>query len=164
MFLIGEIVFYPVFGAGQIINIEEKEICDEIKKYYIIKLIVNDMDIMIPMESNEAKKLRRAISIEECELVYSTFKMEPIDLPSKWSERYNYYNQSIRRGDIILLASNLRDISALSKKKNLSKSEINVFKEIIGFVCGELALVLRKSYRDTINEVIAILKMTKYWR
>jgi CarD family transcriptional regulator len=160
MFLIGEIVYYPVFGAGVIVNIEEKEICDEIKKYYIIKLIISDMNIMVPLDSNEAKKIRKAISNEECSKVMEILKENPMPIPGKWSERYKYYSQSMRQGDIFTLSSILRDIAGFSRKKDLSKSEINVFKDILYMVCGEMCLVLKEDYRACIVTVLNILKMS----
>lgn len=157
MFLIGDIIFYPVFGAGRVINIEEKEICDEIKKYYIINLIMDNINIMIPIDSDESRRLRKAVSIEECKEVFQVLKSQPQELPHKWSERSKYYNQSIRRGDIFLLASILRDIAGLSRGKKLSKSEKKIFGTILQMVCGELSLVLRKGYEETIDMVKRIL-------
>ncbi|MBQ3592887.1 MAG: CarD family transcriptional regulator, partial [Clostridia bacterium] len=48
MFKIGDTVLYPLHGAGVIQNIEEKEILGEIKSYYILKIPISDMTVMVP--------------------------------------------------------------------------------------------------------------------
>ena len=49
MFEEGDQVVYPNHGAGVIVAIENKEILDTIKQYYIIKLAIANMKIMVPV-------------------------------------------------------------------------------------------------------------------
>lgn len=157
MFSIGEWIFYPVFGAGLIINIEEKKIFGEIRKYYVIKFI-NDIDMMIPVYSNESCKLRKAISKDECQEIYNILKSKPEKLPTKWSERNKYYKRSINEGDIKILSKILRDIGNLSKHKILSRSELNLYNEILNLVAGELYAVLNKDIDSIKIEIDSLTK------
>jgi CarD family transcriptional regulator len=156
MFFIGDVVFYPFYGAGCIINIEEKEIYNKVSKYYIIKLI-NGMGIMVPVNSDESKKLRKAISVEECMRLFEILRESPEKLPSKWSERYKHYNHAIKSGNIFKMVCALRDITGLSRKKELSKSEIKIFNDILNMVSGEIALVLNMGFDDVRMEIIDVL-------
>jgi CarD family transcriptional regulator len=157
MFLIGDIIFYPVYGAGYIYNIEEKEFYGSIKKYYIINFR-NGMGIMVPVNSEESKKIRKAISEHECLKVFEILKEEPEKLPSKWSERYRHYNNSIRAGNIYKMTTVLRDIKGLSLKKTLSKSDYKAFCEMLGMISGEIALVLNISFLDARTSIIEVLE------
>ncbi|QCX33808.1 hypothetical protein FDN13_08925 [Caloramator sp. E03] len=157
MFSIGEWIFYPVFGAGLIINIEEKKICGDEKKYYIIKFI-NGINMMIPVFSNEAYRLRKAISKDECVGIYNILKSEPEGLPSRWVDRYKSYKNCIYDGDIKKLAKMLRDIGNLSQSKKLSKSEIKIFFSILELVSGEICAVLNKDIEMIKKEIIRIIK------
>jgi len=49
VFKIGDRVVYPMHGAGVIEAIEEKEILGVRKKYYVMKLPVGEMKVMIPI-------------------------------------------------------------------------------------------------------------------
>lgn len=161
MFIIGDLIFLPVFGAGYIANIEDKKIHGEISKYYVINFIINNISIMIPVFSEEAKKIRRTITIDEYVNVIEILISPFAPLPCKWGERQRYYNDSIKEGDIFRLASILRDINGLSKVKKLSKSETKFFKEILAMVASEISIVLNKDFEDTKNELASILKASK---
>ena len=50
MFAIGDKIVYPMHGAGIIESIEEKEILGERKQYYVMKMPIGDMKVMIPIQ------------------------------------------------------------------------------------------------------------------
>ena len=49
MFSIGDKVVYPMHGAGIIEAIEEKEILGNKRKYYIMRMPIGNMKVMIPL-------------------------------------------------------------------------------------------------------------------
>ena len=53
MFNIGDKVVYPMHGAGVIEAIEEKEVLGQKQKYYIMKLPIGEMKVMVPMDNVE---------------------------------------------------------------------------------------------------------------
>lgn len=157
MFLIGDKIFYPVFGAGYISNIEDRIIQEEINKYYIINF-VNGMEAMIPVYSSEASKIRRVISPEECAHIMDILKCDGEKLPDKWNLRNRYYNECIRNGDIYRLALALSSIGDLSKKKELSKSEENIFQSILELVAGEIAISSSLNLTDAKENILKALR------
>lgn len=161
MFIIGDLIFLPVFGAGYIASIEDKKIHGEISKYYVINFIINKISIMVPVFSEEAKKIRRAITVDEYVNIFQLLISPFNPLPCKWSERQRYYNDNIREGNIFQLACILKDINGLSKVKKLSKSETKIFKEILGMVASEISIVLNKDFEETKKELLSILKTSK---
>lgn len=58
MFNIGDRVVYPMHGAGVIESIEERQEGDELQRYYIIRLPMGDMKVMIPVENVDIVGLR----------------------------------------------------------------------------------------------------------
>jgi CarD family transcriptional regulator len=157
MFLIGDIIFYPVFGAGYVLNIEDRIIQGEIKKYYIISF-ANGMEAMIPVYSSEASRIRRAISSDECTHIMDILRCRGEVLPDKWNLRNHYYNDSIRNGDIYRLALVLSSIGDLSKKKELSKSEERIFQSILDLIAGEMALSSSKDLIDVKENILKALR------
>lgn len=160
MFSIGEWIFYPAFGAGLIINIEEKKICSQGKKYYIIKFI-NGISMMIPIFSNEACRLRKIITKDECNDIFNILKSKAQNLPLKWSERHKIYRCCINEGDIKKLSKILRDIGYVSQSKNLSKSETKIFLKILDLVSGEISAALDKDIDTIKKEIISIIKFNE---
>ena len=162
MFEIGDYVYYSIFGAGTISNIEEKNIYNEINKYYIISF-ANGMNAMLPVYSKEADKIRKTIAKDDCSKIYEILRTDNNITSTKWSEKNRYYSECIKTGNIYKLSEILRDMSATFKYKKPSRSEIKIFNSIIDLVSGEMGLVLNKSCKDIRNEIIDILKMEIYF-
>ena len=53
MFKVGDKIVYPMHGAGTIESIEEREILGEKQKYYIMKMPVGDIKVMVPTKNAE---------------------------------------------------------------------------------------------------------------
>jgi len=63
-------VVYPHHGAGQVIKKEEKDILGEKRQYLTIKILHNDMTVMVPCENAGKAGLRRVIDEETVKKVY----------------------------------------------------------------------------------------------
>ena len=61
MFSVGSKIVHPMHGAGIIQKIEEKKILGEVKQYYILKLPCNDMNVMIPVDSEQSVGIREIV-------------------------------------------------------------------------------------------------------
>ena len=64
MFQVGEKIAYPMYGAGTITDIVEKEVLGEIHKYYDVNLPHSKMTVLIPVESSARVGVRRIITAE----------------------------------------------------------------------------------------------------
>ncbi|HCX78062.1 MAG TPA: CarD family transcriptional regulator, partial [Firmicutes bacterium] len=51
MFKVGDKVVYPMHGAGVIEAIETKEILGKVKQYYVLRMPIGDMKVMIPVST-----------------------------------------------------------------------------------------------------------------
>ncbi|HOA35254.1 MAG TPA: CarD family transcriptional regulator, partial [Bacillota bacterium] len=72
MFNIGDRVVYPMHGAGVIESIEEKEILGVRNKYYVMKMPVGEMKVMIPTDSILRVGLREVI---DKDMIAEVFKV-----------------------------------------------------------------------------------------
>jgi CarD family transcriptional regulator len=158
MFLIGEGVFYPLFGAGYVINIEEKEIYGVSKKYYMIKLIINNILVMIPVDSEDSKRLRCIMKSCEYDSIINILKGNYNILPSKWCDRFKIYNSSIREGDIYRLTELVRDIHNLPRRKEISKSDIKMFYDILSLISSEICIATNIDFETVKSNLLEILK------
>ena len=53
MFNIGDKIVYPMHGAGEIVAIEEREILGNVHKYYIMRLPINELKVMVPVKNTD---------------------------------------------------------------------------------------------------------------
>jgi CarD family transcriptional regulator, regulator of rRNA transcription len=65
MFQLGQKVVYPTHGVGRIEAIEQKEVSGSLQSYYILRILGNDMTIMVPTGNAERVGLRRLIGPKE---------------------------------------------------------------------------------------------------
>ena len=61
MFNIGDMAVYPAHGVGRIEAIENREIGDQKKAFYVMRILDSNMVIMIPTESCNMVGLRTII-------------------------------------------------------------------------------------------------------
>ena len=88
MFNIGDKVVYPMHGAGVIESIEEKEILGQKQKYYIMKMPVGDVQVMVPTASAEKVGLREVIHCEEADKVLGVLSSEQTAMNTNWNKRF----------------------------------------------------------------------------
>ena len=55
-FEIGDNVVYPHHGAGQVIRKEAKDILGEKREYLTVKILHNDMTVMVPDRERAARR------------------------------------------------------------------------------------------------------------
>ncbi|MGA8722675.1 MAG: CarD family transcriptional regulator, partial [Solirubrobacteraceae bacterium] len=89
-FEIGDNVVYPHHGAGKVIRKEQKEILGERREYLTIKILHNDMTVMVPTENAALAGLRRVIDEETVQKVLAVLQDECSEMPKNWNRRFKY--------------------------------------------------------------------------
>ena len=124
MFKIGDLVVYPAHGVGKIESIETRNIAGKKQDYYIMRILDNDMKIMIPIPNATAVGLRELIDSGDIPKVYEILKTREISINGgTWNRRYRGYMEKIKTGSIYELAEVLRDLTVLKGDKELSFGE-----------------------------------------
>jgi len=161
MFRIGEYAVCPGHGVGKICDIEERQIGEENKLFYIIRVLGNGMTVMVPTEAHCG--IRELISDEE---IHSLFEFlssnENIQIDtSTWNRRYRDYMAKIKTGNIMEVALVFRDLSLLKITKGLSYGEKKMLDQCKDLLVEELAISLghdRPSICQKIDSCFANLK------
>lgn len=158
MFNIGDKVVYLQYGAGVIESIEEKEISGQKKKYYILKLVLNDLKVMIPIDSIGDFSIRRIVNYNDyCNII--DFMKDEIENDSiKASKKNRIYNEKLKKGDIYSIAYVVKDLWIKENKNILSSTEKKLLETSEQILLSELILVTGYGY----NEIKEILKNKIY--
>ncbi|OPL10039.1 MAG: CarD family transcriptional regulator [Firmicutes bacterium ML8_F2] len=141
MFSIGDRVVYPMHGAGVIEAIEEKEILGARKKYYVMKLPMGEMKVLIPTDSISQVGLREVIEKEEVPRVFVVLKGDQPELSSNWNRRYRNHLEKIKSGDIYEVAEVVRNLMLRDREKGLSTGESKMLDTARQILISELVLV-----------------------
>ncbi|GBD27462.1 RNA polymerase-binding transcription factor CarD [bacterium HR30] len=142
-FKVGEKVVYPAHGVGIIQSIQTKVIQGKERTFYMLRILDNDMTIMIPTDNVEAVGLRRVIGRDMVNKVYQILrdrkKKKPVDQQT-WNRRYREYTEKIKTGSVLEIAAVLRDLSVLKSDKELSFGERKMLDLARNLLVKELSI------------------------
>lgn len=140
MFNIGDKVVYPMHGAGVIESIEEKEILGERKKYYVMRMPIGDMKVMIPMNNVKNIGLREVVDEETVERVIARLRNRDKGLTANWNRRYRANMDKMKSGDIYEVADVVRSLMLRDREKGLSTGERKMLDNARQILISELVL------------------------
>ena len=143
-FEIGDSVVYPHHGAGQVIKKEDKNILGEVKQYLTIKILHNDMTVMVPCENAGKAGLRRIIDEEAIKKVLGVLQDDVSEMPKNWNRRFKHNRDKIKTGDILELAEVVRNLALREHEKGLSTGEKQMFTRAKKILASELMYALEK--------------------
>lgn len=141
MFNIGDRIVYPMHGAGTIEDIEEREILGEIRKYFIMKMPIGDMKVMVPVDNVEEVGVRQIIDDMEMEKVITILRGNKSIMSQNWNRRYRANMERIKSGDIYEIAEVVRNLMLLDNEKGLSTGERKMLSSAKQMLISEMVLV-----------------------
>ncbi|HYE08833.1 MAG TPA: CarD family transcriptional regulator [Patescibacteria group bacterium] len=142
MFNIGDKIVYPIHGAGVIESIEEKEILGSKNKYYIMKMPIGDMRVMIPLDNIEALGIRTVIDRSLADTILEILAQSPTEMNKVWTKRYRENGKKIKEGNIFDIAEIVRNLIILDRAKKLSAGEKKILANAKNILLSEIMLVL----------------------
>lgn len=148
MFNIGDKIVYPMHGAGVIEAIEEKEILGEKRCYYVLRMPIGEMKVMVPISNVETIGIRKVIDEEEIGRVFNILQQEDSPMSSNWNRRYRNNMEKIKSGNIYELAEVVRNLAARDKEKGLSTGEKKMLDNARQILLSELVLAENKEEED----------------
>ncbi len=140
MFSIGDRVVYPMHGAGIIEAIEEREILGQCKQYYIMKLPIGDMKVMIPVDGVDGVGLRQVIGQEDLGRVLDVLAGERTKMSTNWNRRYRANAEKLKSGNIFEVAEVVRNLTLREKEKGLSTGERKMLDSAKQILVSEVVL------------------------
>lgn len=141
MFAEGDMAVYPAHGVGLIRAIEKQTIGGIDQAFYVMKILDNDMTIMIPIATSDNVGLRAIISKEDVNKVLDILKERDIKISSQtWNRRYRDYMEKIKTGSVYEVAVVLRDLFLLKVDKDLSYGERKMMDTAKSLLIKELSL------------------------
>jgi CarD family transcriptional regulator len=141
-FEIGDNVVYPHHGAGKVIRKEQKDVFGERREYLTIKILHNDMTVMVPSENAALAGLRRVIDDETVKKVQAVLQDECSEMPKNWNRRFKHNRDKIKTGDIYELAEVVRNLAVRESEKGLSTGEKQMFTRAKRILASELMYAL----------------------
>ena len=148
MFRIGDKIVYPMHGAGIIESIEEREILGERKRYYVMKMPMGDMKVMIPINNVDGIGIRGIIDKKDADEVFKSLECKSDEQSTNWHKRYRENMIKIKSGDIFEVADVVKALILRERNKGLSTGERKMLNSAKQILISELVLAKNMNPMD----------------
>jgi len=158
MFQVGDKIVHPMHGAGIVDSIVTKKVNGVVRDYYIMKLPVGGMLVMIPTAHSTEIGVRPIVEPVEADKILNAIPSIPVEIDSNWNRRYRENMARIKSGNLLEVAKVIKSLKRRDEDRGLSNGErkmLHVAKQIL---ISELVLSKSSSYEEmekSINRALA---------
>jgi len=134
LFVKGDKIVYPMYGAGVIEELEDREIDGDNKVFYVLKIPVGNLKIMIAAMNAEQLGIRRIYGKDEIISIVGSVAARPVEMPENWNQRYKANMEKIKSGKLSEVALVFRNLLLRERQRGLSSAEkkmLTIAKQII---------------------------------
>lgn len=130
---------YPMHGAGVIEAIEEREVLGRRQSYYVMRLPLGEMQVLIPT-SGSMPTLRAVVGEAELAEAFAVLRDGDEGHAPNWSRRYRANLEKMRTGDIRAVAEVVRNLHRRDRQKGLSTGERKMLENARQILLSEIIL------------------------
>ena len=158
MLQVGDQVVYPMHGAGIIADIEKCEVMGEVKSYYVLKMPIGNMTVMIPTDNVGNIGLRDVISEKGVEKVAEVLADTPERAVGSWNKRFHATLTRMKSGDICDVAAVARNLILQDRVRKISSGERRLLDLAKQILVSELVYACDKKPEEVIAWMDDILE------
>lgn len=148
MFQVGDRIVHPMHGAGIVDSIVQKKINGVVQEYYILKLPVGGMLVMIPTENSEEIGVRPVIDGEEADRVIAAIPGIEVEMTPNWNRRYRENMLRLKSGNLMEVARVVKGLTRRDEERGLSTGERKMLHSAKQILISEIVLSQNASYED----------------
>lgn len=148
MFQVGDKIVHPMHGAGVIDSIVTKKVNGVVRDYYIMKLPMGGMLVMIPTQNSQEIGVRPVIAPDEADRVIAAMADIEVDMISNWNQRYRENMLRLKSGDLTEVARVVKGLAQRDGSRGLSNGERKMLHSAKQILLSELVLSQSCSYEE----------------
>jgi len=147
-FCVGDRIAHPMHGAGIIDSIEKRKTNGKEMEYYVMKLPVGGMLVMIPTGASSEIGVRPIVGPEEADHIMKSIAGLEIDMTQNWNKRYRENMLKIKSGDLMEVAAVVKGLMTRENDRGLSTGERKMLHSAKQILISELVLSKKSSYEE----------------
>ncbi len=158
MFQTNELVVYPAQGVGKIESIDHQEIGGALCEFYIVRIISNNITLMIPVNNASNVGLRPVIDTTEAKYILELLCKDEdviIHTGQNWNRRHREYTEKLKSVDLKEVALVVRELLLIGKNKELSFGERRLLEQAMLLITGEIAEALALDEAEIREEIMS---------
>ncbi len=134
-----------------------KDVLGESREYLTVKILHNDMTVMVPTQNAAVAGLRPIIDEPTCQKVLALLQDECSEMPKNWNRRFKHNRDKIKTGDIYELAEVVRNLGIRDAEKGLSTGEKQMFTRAKKILASELMYALEMDEQEVEDHLHSLL-------
>jgi len=140
MYQTGERIVHPLYGAGVIEALEEKEVEGMMQTYYVLQIPVGNLKIMISAAKAETQGIRGIHPKDDIVGIISSIIDAPIEMSDNWNQRYKENMEKIKSGQLSEVSLVYRNLLLRERERGLSTAEKKLMTTAKQIILSELIL------------------------
>ena len=150
-------VVYPGYGAGTIVGIEDKVFVGTTTRYYMLKMVADEGEFMVPVDGAEALGVRPVL---DSKVILRILRSKPAELPEDYKERQAEVMQLLATSDAAQMSRAARNLAWYAGFRTLTGRDVQLYEELQTLLASELALALDVNLEEARNQLTQILAAT----
>ena len=155
---VGDKIVHPMHGAGVVDSIVSKKVNGVVREYYLLKIPVGGMLVMIPTTNSEEIGVRPVVNSAEADRIIASIPDIEVDMTANWNRRYRENMLRLKSGDLTEVARVVKGLALRDTDRGLSTGERKMLHSAKQILISELVLSQNTSYEDVearINTALA---------
>ena len=148
MYKVGDVIVHPLHGAGIISAIETKKMSGVVRAYYLMKIPVGDMSVLIPTDNCCEIGVRELISEDEADRLLSEIPQISEEESQNWNKRYRDNMFKIKSGDPTKVAEVIMSLMHRDTERALSTGERKMLRNAKQILISEIVLVKNDTFEN----------------
>ena len=148
LFQIGDKVVHPMHGAGIVESIVQKKVNGVMRDYYVLKLPVRAMVVMIPTDNSEEIGVRPIVDREQADRVLEEIGSLQVEMTQNWNRRYRENMERLKSGDLFQVACVVKGLMLRELERGLSTGERKMLHSAKEILISEIVLSQSCTYED----------------
>ncbi len=153
----GDHVVYPGYGAGIIVSIEDKIFVGTSTRYYMLKMVADEGEFMVPVEQAESLGVRPVLGGRTIKRVLNS---KPGELSEDYKERQAGISELLSTSDAAKMSRAARDLAWYSGSRRLTGRDVQQFDELQTLLASELSLALEidlDAARERLSQILTTI-------
>jgi len=156
-FKTNDFIVYPAHGIGQILAIEEQTVAGTSLEFFVIYFAKTKMTLRLPLGKVANVGMREPSNPAAIEQARLTLSQAPYKARGNWPRLAQEYESRINSGDIIAIATAMRDLYRPVGNPEQSYSERQLYAAALDRLASEVALVQGISEKQAISELESLV-------
>jgi CarD family transcriptional regulator len=151
VFQINQLVVYPSQGVGRVERIESQIIGGVKAEFYIVRILSNNVTLMVPVKNAVNVGLRPVCSLRTGQTIFESLRDRSEFTGytgQNWNRRYREYSEKLKSGDLADVAYVLKELFLIGRDKELSFGERRLLEQAMNLVSMELAYAVNRGQED----------------